>query len=234
MALKSEKETEKNAPFEVKEARKALKSFLDTPYPPDPNTKIGDYKCGVYAFYDYEDEPIYIGQTREGIRTRIRRHLTNQRTDAVAMSVLDPFEVRTVRVWPITELQGASTKDTTTLEHVNALERQITKACVEESKFKAVLNEKDPPPGEKTVPVPTFFSGKIVTDKVEELRGHIDTRIARRAQTIARLSQVIEEREVKGGLRRVLKVQAERLLYLTKRRYEALGGDSIVEQETSE
>lgn len=35
-------------------------------------------KWGVYAFYDYDGEPIYVGQTKEQISTRLGRHLTNQ------------------------------------------------------------------------------------------------------------------------------------------------------------
>ena len=53
------------------------------------NQKIGNFRYGVYAFFDYDGEPIYVGQTNEQLRVRIRRHLTNQRTDAVAMKVLD-------------------------------------------------------------------------------------------------------------------------------------------------
>ena len=49
---------------------------------------IGNAKFGVYAFYDFDTEPIYVGQTAEKLRARIGRHLTNQRTDAVAMNVL--------------------------------------------------------------------------------------------------------------------------------------------------
>ena len=62
-------------------------------------------KYGVYVFYDYDGEPIYVGQTKEQLRTRIRRHLTNQRTDAVAMNVLDPFEVAEIEVFPLIELE---------------------------------------------------------------------------------------------------------------------------------
>lgn len=60
--------------------------------------RVGDCKHGVYLFTDYDDEPIYVGQTRERLRVRIRRHLTNQRTDAVAMRVLDPFEVAEIEM----------------------------------------------------------------------------------------------------------------------------------------
>ena len=77
-------------PFETNELRKNLTTYLDTEF---EGLKVGNYKFGCYAFFDYDKEPIYVGQTNEMLRTRIRRHLTNQRTDAVAMSVLDPFEV---------------------------------------------------------------------------------------------------------------------------------------------
>lgn len=59
---------------------------------------MGSYQWGIYAFFDDEGEPIYIGQTNEMLRVRIRRHLTNRQTDAVAMNVFDPFEVCYVEV----------------------------------------------------------------------------------------------------------------------------------------
>ena len=44
-------------------------------------------------------------------------------------------------------------------------------------------------------------------------------RLARRASTIARLAQVISEREVPPGLRRTLLIQAERLRWLAEQPY---------------
>ena len=86
-------------PGEVAAIRKEIKSLLAMP---DARGRpVGASKWGVYAFYDYDGEPIYIGQTRESLRSRIGRHLTNQRTDAVAMNVLDPFEVAEVELWPL-------------------------------------------------------------------------------------------------------------------------------------
>ena len=63
--------------------------------------KWANAKWGIYAFFDYDGEPIYVGQTNEQLRVRIGRHLTNQRTDAVAMRVLDIFEVAEMRLWPL-------------------------------------------------------------------------------------------------------------------------------------
>src|SRR3984885_5847943 len=84
---------------EVAAIRLEIRRFLDQP--DGRGGKIGNAKYGVYAFYDYDGEPIYVGQTEEMLRSRIARHLTNQRTDAVAMKVLDPFEVAEIEVWPL-------------------------------------------------------------------------------------------------------------------------------------
>ena len=220
-------------PFETEDLRANLARFLDAPFDDGSgqSRKVGNYKWGVYAFFDYDLEPIYVGQTNEMLRTRIRRHLTNQRTDAVAMSVLDPFEVFEIEVWPLPELQDTPRGDIAARQKLDALERAITAQAIEKSKFKAILNEKDPPPGIVEVTPPPSLRGRIVSDRVFELRSHPDFRIARRALIISRLAQVTSERKVQGGLRRVLLTQAKRLEWLAERRYEALGGAGSVEQE---
>jgi hypothetical protein len=220
-------------PFETEDLRANLAAFLDAPFadPSGQTMRVGNYKWGVYAFFDYDGEPIYVGQTNEMLRTRIRRHLTNQRTDAVAMSVLDPFEVFEIEVWPLPQFQTTPGKDPDARRHLDALERLITDQAVDGSKFKAILNEKDPPPGRLAVTAPPSHRGRIVSERVHELRSHPDFRIARRALIISRLAQVISERKVQGGLRRVLQTQAKRLQWLAERRYEALGGAATVETE---
>lgn len=165
------------------------------------------------------------------LRTRIRRHLTNQRTDAVAMSVLDPFEVFEIEVWPLPQFQQTHGKNIDAKKYLDALERRITLNAIENSTFKAILNEKDPPAGDVAVAVPDSFRAQIVSNRVNELRSHPDFRIARRSLIISRLAQVISERKVQGGLRRVLLIQAKRLQWLANRRYEAMGGASSVAME---
>lgn len=228
-------------PFETEDLRTNLVRYLDTDFTDDTGKtlRIGNYRWGVYAFFDYDGEPIYVGQTNERVRTRIRRHLTNQRTDAVAMSVLDPFEVFEIAVWPLPEFQSI-TKDSPAAEkalarqHLDALERLITAQAVAGSEFKAILNEKDPPLGVTKVTAPKSLRGRIVSERVYELRSHPDFRIARRSLIISRLAQVISERKVQGGLRRVLLTQAKRLQWLADRRYEALGGAASVQEEGDE
>ena len=188
-------------PFETEDLRENLARFLDTPFsPPEaPGVPVGNFRWGVYAFFDYDGGPIYVGQTNERLRTRIRRHLTNQRTDAVAMSVLDPFEVLEIEVWPLPHLQDAPRSDVDARQHLDALERLVTEQAVANSQFKAILNEKDPPPGRLTVEPPPSFRGRIVSERVFELRSHPDFRLARRALILSRLAQVISERKVQGG-----------------------------------
>ena len=212
-------------PFEAEDLRENLACFLDTPFKDaqDIAQKVGNFRWGVYAFFDYDGEPIYVGQTNEMLRTRIRRHLTNQRTDAVAMSVLDPFEVLDIEVWPLPQFQGTARNDGAARAALDALERTITRSAVERSQFKAILNEKDPPTGDLEAAPPRSHRGRVVSEAVYRIRAHPDFRIARRAQIIARLAQVISERKVQGGLRRVLLTQSKRLQWLAHRRFSALG-----------
>ncbi len=230
----------KRPPFETAQLRDSLTRFLDAPFddPSGAKVLVGNYRWGVYAFFDYDREPIYVGQTKESLRTRIRRHLTNQRTDAVAMSVLDPFEVFEIAVWPLPQFEAVSPKDKVASKparlHLDALERLITTQAVANSRFQAILNEKDPPSGLLEVDEPPSFRGRIVSEEVLELRAHPDSRIARRSLTMSRLAQVISERQVTGGLRRTLLTQARRLEWLSKRRYEGMGGAAAVARKSEE
>jgi hypothetical protein len=192
-------------PADVASIRKEISSFfasLD-----EQGRRIGNSKWGVYAFYDYDGEPIYVGQTFEGLGGRIGRHLTNQRTDAVAMNVLDPFEVAEIRVWPL-ELRHLSEKEQK--EYLDRAEFTLFQTVVRESKLGAVLNEKPPRPV-PLVELPKHYSKRIIPDDIYPQRKHPDIRIARRASTIASLARVISERKVSRGLRHTLLTQARRL-----------------------
>ncbi len=204
-------------PLDTKCLREALAKFLNQKIP--GHGRLGSCRHGIYAFFDYDGEPIYVGQTVEQLGTRVRRHLTNQRTDAVAMGVLDPFEVRTVRVWPlwpelVRDLPTAKLKT-----QLDALEATLFSQLLTASRFQALLNEKLPH-GE-TLPVtaiPPGYEADLVAANVAVLREHPDVRLARRAAAIARLAQIISERKVSVQLRRVLVAQAERLQWLANER----------------
>src|SRR5207244_4534497 len=128
-------------PAEVQAIRREIERTLNLQT--DDGKVPGNSQYGVYAFYDYDGEPIYVGQTSERLRTRIRRHLTNQRTDAVAMNVLDPFEVAEIEVWPLWELQNKKSGDADSKAILNSAEYSVFQIVLKKSSFKAVLNEGD-------------------------------------------------------------------------------------------
>ena len=180
------------------------------------NQKVGDCKWGVYLFYDYDAEPIYVGQTRENLRTRIRRHLTNQRTDAVAMSVLDPFEVAEIEIWPFWEDPGKKGLD--------KAEYTVYCRAIKDSEFKIVLNEAEPAETD-LIELPQSIRLPILTGSARGEREHPDIRLARRARTIANLARVISERKVRPGIRHTLWAQAQRLEWLAKQRLKEVVDD---------
>jgi hypothetical protein len=192
-------------PDEVVAIRKEIDTFFKTLA--DNGKRIGSHKWGVYAFFDYDGEPIYVGQTYEGLGSRIGRHLTNQRTDAVAMNVLDPFEVAEIRVWP---LDIAPIPEAQRRAHLDRVEFTVFQKVIAESKLVAVLNEK-PPRQTKLIELPKSYARRIIPDSIFPHRKHPDVRIARRAATIASLARRISERSVKRGLRTTLLTQAKRL-----------------------
>ena len=206
---------------QVREFRKLLDAALNES--DEESRVVGNAKFGVYAFYDYDGEPIYVGQTNERLRTRIRRHLTNQRTDAVAMRVLDIFEVAALEMWPLWELENEERK--VIQERLDQVEYSAYVKAIRESRFRAILNEKIPPLSDP-VELPSSYRFPLVAEDPLDERRHPDVRIARRAETLSRLAAVARERgEVSDGLRRVLVVQAVRLTYLSAARFaEASGG----------
>ncbi|MFG1842919.1 GIY-YIG nuclease family protein [Micromonospora sp. NPDC049175] len=216
-------------PREVQAIRDAITAALRRPDPQRPGQTIGKAKAGIYAFYDYDGEPIYVGQTAEGFGVRLGRHLTGQRSDAVAKYVLDPFEVHTVSMWSLPHIGDLPSRARKAA--LDPYEYTVYQKLLEASAFNAILNEGDIPEAEP-VELPEPLTCTIIPDSIFPDRSHPDTRIARRAQTISLLAKNISERKVSRGLRRTLLTQTERLNDLARARYEAL--DGVIEVEGAE
>lgn len=206
----------RKAPDETQALHAGVSKALDSDY--GDGRRIGDSKCGVYLFYDYDGEPIYVGQTAEGVRTRVRRHLTGQRSDAVAKAVLDPFEVAEIKVWPFWELPGKSKEVAKVL---NRAEYTVSREAIENSTFEVVLNERKIKEA-ALIKMPRPMRVSVLPQEVRRAREHPDIRIARRAQTIADLARGISERAVAIGIRRTLLAQARRLEGLARARVDEL------------
>jgi hypothetical protein len=217
--LRSDVESIAGLPEDIAAIRAEISRFftvLD-----EKGRKVGGSVYGVYAFYDYDREPIYVGQTYEGLRARIGRHLTNQRTDAVAMNVLDPFEVAEIEIWPLDD-EMKKIPAVEKLEYLNRAEFTVFEKVLSESALGAVLNEKSIAPREQ-IELPKSYRQRIIPDEIYRQRKHPDIRLARRAGTIAALARVISERDVSKGLRRTLLTQARRLERLASHRVQELG-----------
>lgn len=177
--------------------------------------KLG--RCiGVYVFYDYDGEPIYVGQTTEDFATRVGRHLRGQRSDTLAYRILDPFEVANMVLYPAENLRDLPRRDRQ--RAIDAIEYSAYLKAIEDSQYKAILNEKIPPVS-PLVDLPPGYSFDLIPADMREDQEHPDVRIARRAETLARVAAVAHERgEVSAGLRRVIVVQAVRLADLAAAR----------------
>jgi hypothetical protein len=67
--------------------RRAVKSLTDS--------------IGVYALCDLDGVPIYVGQSKDGIRSRVSRHLTSARSDIIANRQIDVWEIAWVWAYPV-------------------------------------------------------------------------------------------------------------------------------------
>lgn len=60
-------------------------------------------EIGVYALCDLDQVPVYVGQSVDGIRSRVRRHLTSARSDVIANRQVDVWEIAYVWAWPVAD-----------------------------------------------------------------------------------------------------------------------------------
>ena len=58
-------------------------------------------EIGVYVLCDLDHTPIYVGQSTDGIRSRVRRHLTSARSDIIANRQIDVWEIAWVWGYPV-------------------------------------------------------------------------------------------------------------------------------------
>ena len=56
---------------------------------------------GCYVLCDLDQVPIYVGQSTDGIRSRVNRHLTSARSDIIANRQVDVWEIAWVWTYPV-------------------------------------------------------------------------------------------------------------------------------------
>jgi hypothetical protein len=75
---------------------------------------------GVYALCDLDEVPIYVGQSTDGIRARVNRHLTSARSDIIANRQIDVWEIAYVKAWPVEDVADISSLEAILFNAFNA------------------------------------------------------------------------------------------------------------------
>ena len=155
-------------------------------------------EVGVYVLCDLDDVPIYVGQSKDGIRSRVRRHLTSARSDVIANRQLDVWEVAFVRGHPVSSVG-----------QIQELEDfLITKY----HSFKSLMQGDIPEPiSDLSFPLPEPQIVQILPDEEIENRRHPVLRLPRQAEFFYQLVDHIMNVKDTMPQRRTLKAHHERL-----------------------
>lgn len=76
-------------------------------------------EVGVYILCDLDEVPLYVGQSRDGIRKRVSRHLTSARSDIIANRQLDVWEVAYVWAYPVQTKESIRPLEALLYHHFN-------------------------------------------------------------------------------------------------------------------
>jgi hypothetical protein len=200
-------------PVHVEELNKNYAHFMNTPVVDGQPLTIGQVKCAVYLLLDADRQPLYVGQTWESLSGRTGRHITGQRSDAVAKQLLDPMEVVYIQVWLLPQYQDNPTK---ALAHLNALEFMVWRAAILKSNFGFVFNEKRPKKPAKEFDAPKPRTTQLLSDEVQRIVLQPNLRNARNADNIAALARIQAQRDVDPYYCELLALKLERLTHLVK------------------
>lgn len=168
-------------------------------------------ETGVYALCDLDEVPIYVGQSTDGIRARVRRHLTSARSDVIANRQVDVWEVAFVWAWPVA---GA--------DQIGVVESELFHQFEQQSRL---MNGSVPARPGGPISIPDRTSLQVLPDDEISRRREPQYRFPRQAQQVASLLDYILETYDKKHLRRSLHAHFERL----DRYYRTFQGDLMAE-----
>jgi hypothetical protein len=131
-------------------------------------------KIGVYVLCDLDNVPIYVGQSTEGIRQRVRRHLTSARSDVIANRQIDVWEIAFVWEYPARDK-----------EEMDLLEAALFHQFDPQSRL---MNGTTPPIPSSTVTIPSPARiVQIMSDSEIEERKDPEQRLQRQASHYAQI-----------------------------------------------
>lgn len=130
-------------------------------------------KIGVYVLCDLDGVPIYVGQSTDGIRSRVARHLTSARSDVIANRQIDVWEIAYVQTYPV-DRANITLLETALVHHFDAQS--------------ALMNGKIPPKlsGGTVLPQPEQIV-QVMSDEEIAARRDPAMRLPRQAEHYAQL-----------------------------------------------
>ena len=123
---------------------------------------------GCYVLCDLDNVPIYVGQSTDGIRARVNRHLTSARSDIIANRQVDVWEIAWVWTYPVA-----------TREDINPLENALFHKFHEKS---ALMNGKIPPKSARRIKIPKPAKVQVMSDEEIAEKLNPDLRLPRQAE----------------------------------------------------
>jgi hypothetical protein len=154
--------------------------------------------------------PLYIGQSADGIRLRVQRHLTSARSDVIANRQLDIWEVSEVWGWPLgSKLAEGSTKAEKVQQkkNIDELENFLIHFYNEKS---PLVNGKLPAKSASNPLLPEKQVVKIMSDEEIASRKDPARRLPRQMEHLTNLFSHILEVKNNSEQRRMLRVHFNR------------------------
>jgi hypothetical protein len=100
-------------------------------------------EVGVYILCDLDQIPLYVGQSTDGIRSRVARHLTSARSDIIANRQLDVWEVAFVWTYPVKSKKDIGGLEALLYHHFNPQSQLINGAVPIEPADASAVPEPD-------------------------------------------------------------------------------------------
>lgn len=160
--------------------------------------KLVSNEIGVYALCDLDAVPVYVGQSEDGIRDRVRRHLTSARSDVIANRQVDVWEIAYVTAWPFPDR-----------DNIRVLEAHLFH---EFNRTSPLMNGSVPnDPGSLDFVIPSAENTQIMEDDEIATRREPAYRLPRQAEHFSRLVDHILNVKDSPQLRRALVAHFTRL-----------------------
>ncbi|WP_456385858.1 GIY-YIG nuclease family protein [Profundibacter sp.] len=156
-------------------------------------------ETGVYALCDLDMVPIYVGQSVDGIRARVQRHLTSARSDIIANRQIDVWEICAVMAWPVLHL-----------DRIEAVENHLFHKFDKET---PLMNGKIPPIQPALgfdLPLPQLVDVMDATERSKRLDPAL--RLPRQIEQYQRLVDYIQNVKDAAHLKRSLQAHFQRLV----------------------